>query len=375
MNVNEITSSFDRHKAEPDIDIESHVHHLRVSLGETVSKKKKIYLDLRYWIFIRDAYLGAPKKKVHEDLLTNLRFFVKSGLGLCPISESVFCELNKQTDMKTRIATSELIDELSLGVTMCPFEERVGTEIANFLYKSGGLNTYSLQELIWLKLSYVLGVVWPSNTPFDNKTERVIQKSFTDHMWNTSLTEVIEMLGSSDPIKSPTFDNLATQLNKDNDKHKNEIVSFKQAYRTEVSGGFSLFKSTTADIMEQLFREKSTDEIYLSEKERTDHEDRMHTFFVNLLCTGKVSKELPSLHIHAKCHAAIRWDKKRKIKPNDIYDFHHAASAVGYYDAFFTEKPLKILLTSKNVAVDKEMGCTVICDEEEALVYLNGTNG
>lgn len=375
MNINEITSSFVRHKEEPDIDIESYIRRLRVLLGASISKKNKIYLDLRYWIFIRDAYLGVSKKPIHDALLKSLRIFVKSGLGLCPISESVFCELNKQTDMQTRKATSELIDELSLGVTICPFEERVGTEIASFLYKSAGLNTYSLQELVWIKLSYVLGIMWPTNTAFDSGTERVVQKAFTDHMWSTSLTEIIETLGNDETIKSPMFNNLAMQLNADSDKHKDEIVSFEQAYRAEVSGGFSLFKSTAADIMVQLLRKKNNDKIFLSEKEKANYEDELHAFFVNLLCAGKVSKELPSLHVHAKCHAAIRWDKKRKIKPNDIYDLHHAASAVGYCDAFFTEKPLKVMLTSKNVALDKELSCKVISEEEDALEYLDCING
>lgn len=323
-----IEDALAKHAKEPGIDIESHVRNLRISLGLEVRSRKKIYLDKRYWIFIRDAHMGRAKSPIHTDLLARLREFVGFNNGLCPISGSLFCELNKQTDIETKRATAKLMDELSLGVSLCPFEERVSTEIAHFLYAAAGLEVYGLSELVWLKLSYALGIIWPSNTTFDKETERVIQKSFTDHVWSMPLVEVIDSLEKGGGIEPPAFDELAKKLNVGNAAHSDEITRFEQAYWNEISGGFSLFKS------------------------------------------GKVSKQLPSLHVYAKCHAAIRFDKKRKIKPNDIYDLHHAAGAIGYCDAFFTENPLKVLLTSGHVALDKEIGCIVISDETDAIEYL-----
>lgn len=372
----EIEDAFTRHSVEPDIDIEAYVHKLRVLLGEEVGGKKKIYLDTRYWIFIRDAHLGIPQKPIHIDLLDKLRKFVYFHDGLCPISESIFWELNKQSDITTKRATAALIDELSLGVALCPFDERVGTEIANFLYKSGGLSVYELNELVWLKLSYVLGMTWPSNTNFPEETERLVQKSFTDYMWNMPLVEIIETLAIGENIEPPKFDDLANKINIGSTKHADEITSFEQAYLAEISGGFSLFKSVATDIMEALSSKTSGQKITHTKEERLNYESELHTLFVSLFISGKVSTQLPSLHVHAKCHAAIRWEKKRKttskrkIKPNDIYDLHHASAAIGYCGAFFTENPLKVLLTSKPVAIDKEIECAVISDEVEAIEYL-----
>lgn len=368
-----INGSIARHAKKPDISIEDYVHDLRVSLGLEVSNKKKIYLDKRYWIFIREAHMGRARKSIHMDLLSKLREFVDSKNGICPISESLFCELNKQTDIKTRRATAELIDELSLGVSLCPFYERVGTEIANFIYKAGGLEVYKLNELVWLKLSYTLGVIWPSISSLEKETEKLIQKAFTEHMWNISLVEVIDALAKGENIDPPTFDDLAKNLNVNNAAHSEEITNFEQAYLAEISGGFSLFKSVAVDILDGLFLKTTGQRSCISMEERTKYENELHVYFVNLFKSGKVSKQLPSLHVHAKCHAAIRCDKQRKIKSNDIYDFQHAAGAVGYCDAFFTENPLKILLTSRHVALDREIGCTVISDEIEAVKYLEAS--
>ena len=54
-----------------------------------------------------------------------------------------------------------------------------------------------------------------------------------------------------------------------------------------------------------------------------------------------------SLYVPAMVHAAVRSEAKRKIKPNDIFDFRHAAAALPHCRAFFTDGPLKKLITSQ----------------------------
>src|SRR6266436_4161094 len=62
---------------------------------------------------------------------------------------------------------------------------------------------------------------------------------------------------------------------------------------------------------------------------------------------------LRTLHIHASLHASVRWNKSRKLKPNDILDFHHAAAALAYCDAFFTERSVRNIATQHHIALDK----------------------
>jgi hypothetical protein len=37
---------------------------------------------------------------------------------------------------------------------------------------------------------------------------------------------------------------------------------------------------------------------------------------------------LRTIHVTASIHAGMRWDKDRKFKPNDYYDFEHATAAL-----------------------------------------------
>jgi hypothetical protein len=80
---------------------------------------------------------------------------------------------------------------------------------------------------------------------------------------------------------------------------------------------------------------------------------------------------LPTLHISALCYSAMRWDKKRNLSANDIYDFQHAAAAIGYCNAFFTEKPLMNLLAQRHLGINADFGCTVISDVEEANQWIS----
>jgi hypothetical protein len=45
-------------------------------------------------------------------------------------------------------------------------------------------------------------------------------------------------------------------------------------------------------------------------------------------------RQLPSLHVLACLHAAFRWNKERQFEGNDFFDFHHAAAAIGYCQAY-----------------------------------------
>ena len=91
---------------------------------------------------------------------------------------------------------------------------------------------------------------------------------------------------------------------------------------------------------------------------------------IHIAQQGRGARAFPTLHAQAKCHTAIRRDKRRQLVENDLADFHHASAAVVYCDAFFTEGSLRTLLTSGPVALDKEFNCVVISDEAEVLRYL-----
>jgi hypothetical protein len=112
----------------PEVTLDAHVRRVQIALGYELAKRKAVYLDMNFWIELRAANAGKGKAKATE-LLDLLRKVVESGRLFCPISESVFLELMKQTDPVSREETAALIDSLSLGVTLMDQERRVSTEL------------------------------------------------------------------------------------------------------------------------------------------------------------------------------------------------------------------------------------------------------
>ena len=365
--IAKMKESFDRHKAQLHVSIDEHVRSRSIELGQVLEKRAAIYLDQRYWIIVRDVILNRRTDSLSVNLANLLGDLVREGKIFCPISESVFVELLKQLDLETRRSTAKTIDELSLGVTLAPEQLRVGTELAHLFYSHGKQGSvYPLRWLVWSKLSYVLGVVHPTNTVFDPEQELLIKKAFFDHMWDISIVKIVDILGDS-PVPPTNFDAVAEKLNKANAAHSNEIRSYKQAYTAEIGGALSLYIGVAREILESMEEKASGVAPKLTEAQRQTHERELLNFFVQEFRKSEIAKQLPTLHIHASCHATIRWDKKRQLEGNDLYDFHHAAAALAYCDVFLTEKPLQSLLKMNHIALDSLFGCKVISAVREAV--------
>ena len=177
-----VNSTLEKHLASPEVSTESHVRAKTISLGKLILERKRVYFDTKFWILLRDAEIGRNDEAI--SILTELRTRVASKQLVCPIEPSVFLEVMKQSDIETRIATVRLIDDLCLGTSLVPLSQRIRQELCEFVYSSSGVNDrFHPNELVWTKVSYILGIFHPSETRFDSATETAIQKAFFDHMW------------------------------------------------------------------------------------------------------------------------------------------------------------------------------------------------
>lgn len=371
-NPSELAEAISKHRESPDISVVAHAKKRALELNASISGIKKVYLDKRFWVLLRDAHMGRSKLPSSESLLNVLKNAVESGNILCPISESVFLELLKQQDLSTRRATAELIDELSHGVTLVPFDQRVAQELVGVFSNcsQGAVEYHEVQELVWSKLSYVLGVIHPTSTFFEADEELAVQKAFFDYMWQLPLVEILEYLEDHDTVIDDPFQATADRLNALNQQHSSEVRSFKQVYIDEFRGGLSLFMHIPRLWLEDAY-EKGTGKPHIAtETEKLDHEKQLHTYFGNLIKEKRVALMLPTLHVSSLCHAAVRWDKGRKLSRNDFYDFHHAEAAVGYCDAFLTEKPLMTLLKQKHLKLEKDFPCKVMANADDATKWI-----
>ena len=131
------------------MNIDQYVRSRIVDLGRSLKNRSKIYLDLRFWIIARDVAAGMNAGAAEQELLRLLCEGVAQGTMICPISETTFMELMKlKKTPSSRIATANIIDELSLGVAVIPLDLRIGTEIAQFTHaRAGTQNLFSVDEL------------------------------------------------------------------------------------------------------------------------------------------------------------------------------------------------------------------------------------
>lgn len=364
--------SIERHKAEGHISIDRHVKRRAISLARYLEPRISIYLDTRFWVLLCNAALGRNRDSEAVELLRLLRMSVAGGKIFCPASESVFLELLKQSDPKTRTATAELVDELSLGATLIHHQSRFATEVAHFFHSlEGATDLHPLRHLVWSRLSYVLGVRHPSETAFDAETELAVQKAFFDHMWEVPLAAMVGMINEVPDREGLTLSDIATTLNKGSQLHAHSIVSFENARSEELRGVVDLCADMAIEVLSDMSEKKGQGPVPRGTSEWKQYRSMCaNVLFHALRSNVKAQRQLRSLYIEACLHAAFRWDKKRRFKGNDLYDFNHASAALGYCHAFFTERSLHALVSSNKLALDQAFDCKVISSVSDAIIFV-----
>ena len=174
--------------------LDEHAAQAVLSLGTEATQRRAIYLDMKYWIKLRNASRDKSNTTDHQ-LLSILRKGIAKGVVFCPISEAVFLEVMKQQDLTSRLATAQLIDELSLGTTLALERERIRTEIEYFMYWAAGRRKQQPMEYwVWRRLGYVLGFVHPELVGLDPAISALLHRVFFKHMHVGSLTTRNEAL-------------------------------------------------------------------------------------------------------------------------------------------------------------------------------------
>jgi hypothetical protein len=229
-----------------------------------------------------------------------------------------------------------------------------------------------LHELVWSKLSYVMGFVDPVSPGFDQKTNLALQKAFFDHMWdNVKLTQMCNLLGDkfvhADPLH---FCETTGRLNDQIRLHATDLKSRKIAYRHELVGVLDLYAGRLASIVANILPPEAGPLPDEGKAERAEVDRQCLALLVAAFDTESGRMALRTLHINTTLHAAVRWNKGQLLKANDLFDFHHACAAIGYCDAFFTEGPRRTLVCRPDIALDKQFGCFVTSNIAECILYL-----
>ena len=364
----DLKASFELHRAEPGVSVDDHLRRKQIALAQSLDGRKIVYLDIWAWNRISDCILKGKSYPGVAALHRQLVDGVGCGRLVCPVSEAIFLELMKQSDARTRTATAELIDALSEGVCLMAPDTRMNTEVAYFIHQSMTEKPlHELDHLVWTKTAYVLGVAHPLNERLPPDEQRVLQKAFVDHLWDLRLGDMVQTL---DPPRWTFVDmnGLAQRLNQSNQAHQFELTNFRKVYADEVAGAADLFAPLGCRVIADIFKKETGQEGRLQSAEKSDNEKMLRAILTHALTMDKARHILRSMHVHATCHAAIRWDRQRKLSANDLFDFQHATAALAYCDAFLCDRPMASLLTAKHTRLDQEMGCLVV-STPDALIH------
>ncbi len=313
--------------------------------------------------------LNRQKKNAYIHLLDLLHSGVATNKILCPISEEIFVEILKQSDPATLLASSILIDDLSTGVALMFSEDRVQFEMLNFIRSTTKKveSLHSTNIFIWPKVSHILGVFHPSSDAFSSEQNLAIQKSFLDHMWTKTLTEMIGTIGMENILNMPKLNDISGEINKRKIEFSHENKSFKQLYLSEIGGTLDLYVPLLREMWSYLYEKETGFQPAKNDRDKIDPGKLFANLIYHTFKRNKIDTHLPSLVIEAGLHASVRHDTRRKFKANDLPDFRHAKAAIPYFDYFFTEHNLRDLVTRKNLRFDKKYSCEVLSDPVEAV--------
>jgi len=364
-------ADFERHRAEPDLSVDDYLRRRQVELGRSLERRRIIYLDMWVWNRIGDHILKGKNDPSMAALHRRLLAEAAAGRVVCPVSESIFLELMKQSDPRTRMAATEIIDALGGGVCLMAPDSRINTEVAHWVYESATTRSLvPLDHLVWTVVPYVLGAMHSVDNRFPSAEQRVIQKAFIDRLWRTRLVDMVQTLDQP-KWKFDAMEGIAQRLNDSNRDHQAELTSFRKVYADEATGGADLF----APLARRIIADMYTSETGQSPPEASDgtqHAERtLRALMAKSLIDGGSRHVLRSLHIQAACHAAVRWNRGQKLSANTLIDFHHATAALAYCDAFLCDRPMAAFLTAGLIVLDQEMGCFVTSTAEALMAWLD----
>jgi hypothetical protein len=363
-----IVNTLSHHRQTPGVSLQSHLKNKQLDLARDIRAAKRVYLDTKFWLLLRDARLGRNAGSDTIALLDLLEAGAAKGKVVCPISADTYIEVFSQTDPVTLRACAKLIDDLSLGVAIIELTGRISLEVHQFVLRNikGADAVHAMEELIWTKLAYVLGITTPVSESLPPGWDLAIQKAFLDQLWTTTITEMLEVSGkTAGPLTKP-FADISDELNRGKIEHHHENKSFKQLFLSELWGVLDLYKPHFGDIMTYIFEQDTGQDARADEAAKQEGGRMVANLIYNAFRLNRLTRELPSLWLGAGFHAAVRWDVKRKFEANDLPDFRHAVAAIPYCDFFLTERSLRHLVSDGNLRLETLYPCKTFSDAASA---------
>jgi hypothetical protein len=213
-----------------------------------------------------------------------------------------------------------------------------------------------LKEWIWTKAAWVCGQALPEATAFSPEDQNTIKKVFTDHVWSSRLSDLVEF--SPTKPMPPFLEELAAKFGQDAKTYREQKATYQRVWQEEKT-----------HLVGKLVRQdlpRIADEIW-----RQFPKESALAMNAN---SGKKKPDpgmLASVQILAAVHASFfTASSNMKFEANDLIDAQHAAVGLPYCDLLFVDKPLAHRLNSKPLDFGRVYGKPITGDPVEFLTWL-----
>lgn len=354
-----------------DSKMEDYSQQFRIEIGDIALKKHRIYLDTKYWIFMRDASLGEATT-LQTNIYKKLKDLVKKEVAICPLSPHIFEELMNIGDKEKRLNTAKVMDELSHQVCFISPLNIAGQELLSFVRYcqavAQGKFLFNPAKYVFTKVAFVMGELYPTVKGIPDEQMNEIRIQFFDHLSKFTLVEMLKIIKGDFPLWDRK--NLIAKLNQGKDDNQ-DWNSFHEVFMHEIAGILDVVKDEMEKLRIYLYENDAGGSVTPEEVHKSESVRLFSNSIYNSFDQNKINKELPFFHINASLYAFIRYNKSQRYKENDLIDFSHVAWALPYCNAFFTEKPLHDWICNKLLKLNEIYGSKVLWNEEDVLNTLD----
>lgn len=282
----------------------------------------------------------------------NLECAARTGAFVFPIGLPTFFELDSMTYPATRNTVTELVDELSHGLCIAPFQDRVGHELQQL--RRNDLNTPDeLADFLCspIELLGIPAISLPESVK-QHVDEETFRKAFFDSVSGLPFSIQLEVASLAPSAKWDNSRGIA-DLNAGKAEHQDKVASLN-------TGIFLELKGCIATWFDQEGIEFNPKDVGLYALSAQYHWHQSPT-----------TRVLPTLRILSSLYGLMRFDSLRKYRDGDPNDFMVAASALPVASALFTDRKLSNLLSDPRIGLSTFSDCTVVSGFDEMAKYLS----
>jgi hypothetical protein len=328
------------------------------------AKRRKIYLDTKFWIWLREPQ-ASPYPSAMATLLDKLRDGASEGSICCPVSYPMFVEATKIFPLSRRYQHVRAMDELCEGVALRnPFDIFELEVLEFFIRNSPALRNLPLRpDSVWCPVGHMIGEKYPFHPMLDGRAQDAAHKFILDAMWEMTMADLVMQ-----DVPHPRMDT-AQKVNAERSLNPRGTKTFEQLLKEELHGALEAMFPHIRNALKDLAS------VFGISAEPADVTPEAFRPVINLIREAVTQNldqaAIPSLRIRSALHAAIRLDDNRPFRENDFPDLDHSSVAVAYCDVFLTERSFGDLLEQSFVKNVSRSQCFVATSPEGALAALD----